>query len=78
MPGGTYSATLHISKLQGLDYSKIIDINSKYKRSSISVKGGKSSIEFRIGAEDPVALRASVDAVMRTVEIIENAYKAKI
>ncbi len=78
MPGGTYSATLHISKLQGLDYSKIIDIKSKYKRSSISVKGGKSSIEFRIGAEDPVALRASVDAVMRTVEIIENAYKAKI
>ncbi|MCL5122541.1 MAG: hypothetical protein M1279_01040 [Candidatus Marsarchaeota archaeon] len=78
MPGGTYSATLHISKLQGLDYSKIIDIKSKYKRSSISVKGGKSSIEFRIGAEDPVALRASVNAVMRTVEIIENAYKAKI
>ena len=38
MPGGTYSATLHISKLQGLDYSKIIDIKSKYKRSSISVK----------------------------------------
>ena len=78
MPGGTYSATLHISKLQGFDYSKIIDIKSKYKRSSISVKGGKSSIEFRIGAEDPVALRASVNAVMRTVEIIENAYKAKI
>jgi tRNA threonylcarbamoyladenosine modification (KEOPS) complex Pcc1 subunit len=78
MPGGTYSATLHISKLPGLDYSKIIDIKSKYKRSSISVKGGKSSIEFRIGAEDPVALRASVNAVMRTVEIIENAYKAKI
>ncbi len=78
MPGGTYSATLHISKLQGLDYSKIIDIKSKYKRSSISVKGDKSSIEFRIGAEDPVALRASVNAVMRTVEIIENAYKAKI
>ena len=78
MPKGTYSATLHISKLPGLDYSNIMDIKSKYKRSSISVKGGKSSIEFRIGAEDPVALRASVNAVMRSVEIIENAYKARI
>ena len=55
-----------------------MDIKSKYKRSSISVKEGESSIEFRIGAEDPVALRASVNAVMRSVEIIENAYKAKI
>ncbi len=78
MPKGTYSSKLHISKLPGLDYSKIIDVKSKYKRSSISVKEGESSIEFRIGAEDPVALRASVNAVMRSIEIIENAYRARI
>ncbi|MGC8537443.1 MAG: KEOPS complex subunit Pcc1 [Candidatus Micrarchaeia archaeon] len=78
MPTGAYSSTLHISKLPGLDYSKIIDIKSRYKRSRISIKEGKSAIEFVINAEDPVALRASLNAVMRSMEVIENAYKAKL
>lgn len=78
MPSGAYSSILHISKLPNLDYSDILDIRSRYKRSSISVKEGESAIEFKISADDPVALRASVNAVMRGIEIIENAYKAKV
>ncbi|EQD47199.1 hypothetical protein B2A_08524 [mine drainage metagenome] len=78
MPMGRYSAIIRISKLPDLDYAAILDLKSKYKRSDIKLKEGKQTAEFNISADDAVALRASVNAVMRGVEIIENAYRAKI
>jgi tRNA threonylcarbamoyladenosine modification (KEOPS) complex Pcc1 subunit len=75
---GRYSAIIRISKMPSLDYAAILDLKSKYKRSDIKLKEGKQTAEFNISADDAVALRASVNAVMRGVEIIENAYRAKI
>lgn len=78
MPKGKYTSTISVSKLRGLKYSSILGIKEKYKRSTINTKEDKNSITFLISADDAVALRASMNAIMRNIEIIEKAYKAKL
>ncbi len=65
-------------KMPGLDYSGIMKLEERYKRSTISAKEGKDKVEFLIKADDAVALRASMNAVMRSVEIIEKTYKTRL
>jgi tRNA threonylcarbamoyladenosine modification (KEOPS) complex Pcc1 subunit len=78
MPEGKYSSTIKITKLPGLDYSEILSMKDTYKRSKIKIKEATSNINFDILAEDAVALRASINAVMRNIEIIEKAYRARV
>ncbi len=70
-------ATITIKKKAGIKYSSIIKLR-KYKRSSIKVAERKGSVNFRIAADDATALRASANAVLRELQVIEGIEKVKL
>lgn len=71
--GGRFEARIAISKKEGSpSYAKIIGKPHAYKRSSISIREGPKSFYVEIQANDPVALRASMNAMMRQIQVIES------
>ncbi len=71
----TYSAEIHVEKASSLNYSKALGKIKSYKRSSVSIKETSRILTVSIEAHDATALRASVNAIMRDVQVIESAVK---
>ncbi|MEM3227707.1 MAG: KEOPS complex subunit Pcc1 [Candidatus Micrarchaeaceae archaeon] len=61
-----------------LDYSKFFESRYKYKRSSIVFKYKDKNAVFEISAADPTALRASINSVLRDLQVIEAVGKIPI
>jgi tRNA threonylcarbamoyladenosine modification (KEOPS) complex Pcc1 subunit len=70
-----YYAVLKLERIKGLDYKKFFDKKYSYKRSSIRIKGTSSKIVFEISAEDPTALRASINSLLGDIQVIEAVSK---
>ncbi len=67
-----FESNITITKVVPASYTKIIGKPRSYKRSSISIKEGPSSFAISIKAGDASALRASMNAMMRQIQIIES------
>lgn len=71
-----YSANLELNLGEkAKDYLKIMDKKISYKRSSVSVKRKGNLLFVKISADDPVALIASLNSVLKQVRIIGNAQR---
>jgi tRNA threonylcarbamoyladenosine modification (KEOPS) complex Pcc1 subunit len=70
--GTLYSANIRIPKRNGLKYTKIIGKISTYKRSGIEIKEGKKALDISITADDITALRASMNSIMRDLQVVEQ------
>ena len=57
------------------EYFKLLDKGINYKRSKLKVKASGQTIILDIEADDPVALIASVNSILRQLRIIGNAEK---
>lgn len=67
-----FEAIITLAKAQKLEYTKIMGKLRAYKRSSIAIREGPGSFSITIKAEDATALRASVNAMMRQIQVIEG------
>ncbi|MCL4381395.1 hypothetical protein M1614_00240 [Candidatus Marsarchaeota archaeon] len=65
------SSIISIKKINGLEYKKILNFNN-HKRSSIDIEETPSIIKFKVYANDITALRASINAVLRDIQTIDN------
>ena len=65
------SSIISIKKIKGLKYKKILNFNN-HKRSSIDIEQIPSAIKFTVRAKDVTALRASINAVLRDIQTINN------
>ncbi|MGI0100671.1 MAG: KEOPS complex subunit Pcc1 [Candidatus Micrarchaeaceae archaeon] len=54
-----------------LEYEKILGTGSKHKRSNVTVAAKNSKLIIEITASDATALRASVNSVLRDLQVIE-------
>lgn len=70
------SAVVMIPRIKGLSYNGLIRQTERYKRSSISISNAGTAIKVRISADDVTALRASVNAILRDVQVIESVSRA--
>ena len=55
------------------DYFQILDKNITYKRSRLKIKATDEALNVDIEADDPVALIASTNSIIRQLRIIGNA-----
>lgn len=67
-----HNANIKISKQKGIAYKKIIGVNKSYKRSKIKISENKNCVYISIDANDITALRASANAVLRELQVIES------
>ncbi len=73
------SAILRVPKKDAeLSYKGLLSNPHSYKRSSISAKESGAAITFTVTASDVTALRASVNAVLRDIKVVEEATSAAI
>ncbi|MDE1857103.1 MAG: hypothetical protein KGH98_03405 [Candidatus Micrarchaeota archaeon] len=68
-----HRAEITVTKSAGVNYLKVIGSKREYKRSSVSMSETKTEITVRIKAEDPTALKASINSVLNDIEIVEKA-----
>ncbi|MDE1850748.1 MAG: hypothetical protein KGH54_03070 [Candidatus Micrarchaeota archaeon] len=71
-----YSASvkLELGK-EAKEYFVLLDKKLNYKRSKVSVKLSKNTLIIQVRANDPVALVASINSVLKQIRIIGNAEK---
>ena len=55
------------------EYFKLLDKGIIYKRSRLKIRADPQTISIEIEAEDPIALIASLNSVLRQLRIIGNA-----
>jgi tRNA threonylcarbamoyladenosine modification (KEOPS) complex Pcc1 subunit len=67
------STTIVYRKDSGLDYSKVLAScgAQAYKRSSVHVREDGSELRFDVAARDVTALMASVNSILRRLQVIE-------
>ncbi len=72
-----YFATLALPKRKESDYSKMFERKYRYKRSVVLVKGAKRDgmLFIEVRAMDPTALRASINSLLRDIQVIEAVEK---
>lgn len=70
-------AIITLIKNRNISYSKIMALgaSTKYKRSAMHIKEDDASIAIHINANDVTALRASVNAVLRDLQVIASTDK---
>jgi tRNA threonylcarbamoyladenosine modification (KEOPS) complex Pcc1 subunit len=68
-----YSTTIVIPKKLKIPYLKALGSMKEHKRSGISIKETDQELRITIQTEDITALRASVNAVIRDISVIEAA-----
>ena len=56
-------------------YTELLDKKINYKRSRVSVKRASNILTVEVKADDPVALVASMNSVLKQIRIIGNAEK---
>jgi tRNA threonylcarbamoyladenosine modification (KEOPS) complex Pcc1 subunit len=62
---------LILKKEQKLNYTRILTKSLRHKRSNISIKETKDKLIIKIKAEDATALRASINTLIRDLQVIE-------
>ncbi|MDE1825360.1 MAG: hypothetical protein KGH61_01790 [Candidatus Micrarchaeota archaeon] len=71
-----YSASIRLSLGEkSSDYMSLLDKLAKHKRSSVLIKKSKDAILIDVKADDPIALIASINGVLKQIRIIGNADK---
>ncbi len=72
-----YHAKIRIPKMPAVRYAAVVGKAKLYKRSSVSMKEYQGALLVEIRAGDATALRASVNALMRDIQVIESAARIK-
>ena len=72
----TINAKVLIPKRKDLDYTGMLVQTSKYKRSSMSVRDLGSALEVVVTATDTTALRASLNSLLRDLQVIESVARS--
>ncbi len=67
-----FEAIITLAKAQPVNYMEIVGKPRPYKRSVITAKEGPSTFSITIKAGDAAALRASINAMMRQIQVIEG------
>ncbi len=76
----TKKYTLELKILRNKDlfnYTAVLDKYQKYKRSLVKINENKKHIIILIEAEDIIALRASINSVLREIQIIQKIKSLK-
>ena len=72
-----YEAEIVVSKVHGASYSSIMGKIKSYKRSTVEIKETAGTFAAKVRAADATALRASVNALMRDIQVIERISRIK-
>lgn len=70
-----YKANIEVRKVPGLDYKTLIGVVRQYERSKITIDEDTKVFTITITTEDIAALRATMNAILRDVQVIESAGK---
>ncbi len=70
-----YKANIEVRKVPGLNYKSLLGAVRQYERSKITVGEDTEVFTITIVTEDLAALRASMNAIMRDMQVIEGAAK---
>ena len=68
-----HTAVLTIGKSANIDYRKILGNMREHKRSTISIKETGTALSITIKTRDITALRASVNAIMRDIQVVKQS-----
>jgi tRNA threonylcarbamoyladenosine modification (KEOPS) complex Pcc1 subunit len=68
-----YNGIIVIPKKAGLSYKSIIGATKHYKRSGMTISETGSTLKITIKTNDAAAMRASLNAIMRDIQVIEGA-----
>lgn len=68
-----HRAELTIAKKAKIDYKRVIGEIRSQGRSDTKINETKDQLKIVIEAKDATALRASINAVMRDLQVIEGA-----
>jgi tRNA threonylcarbamoyladenosine modification (KEOPS) complex Pcc1 subunit len=68
-----YTASITVPKRKEMDYVKVLGIQREQKRSGIGITEKKECLEISITAKDITALRASMNSIIRDLQVIEGA-----
>ena len=72
----TYTCAISIPKKGRLNYKKILGDSREHKRSGIKISETPVSLKIEISAKDATAMRASMNSIMRDIQVIEDAGEA--
>jgi tRNA threonylcarbamoyladenosine modification (KEOPS) complex Pcc1 subunit len=72
-----YEAEIVVSKAPRVSYSSIMGRIKSYKRSTVEIKETAGTFAAKVRAADATALRASVNALMRDIQVIEGISRIK-
>jgi tRNA threonylcarbamoyladenosine modification (KEOPS) complex Pcc1 subunit len=75
MSKDTYQAKITIAKISKISYKKILGEIREHKRSGLSIKETPTTLEISIKTTDITAMRASINGIMRDIQVIEGAQK---
>lgn len=68
-----HEAEITIIKAPTVSYLKVMGAKRSYKRSSVNITETKSELRIHVAADDPTALKASINSILNEIEIVENA-----
>lgn len=71
-----YSAKILIKKGSDTSYKRIIGSIKEHSRSKISIKETAKELQINIETDDITALRASINTVIRDIQVIDAASMA--
>jgi tRNA threonylcarbamoyladenosine modification (KEOPS) complex Pcc1 subunit len=67
----SFQIKLLVAKEPKLKYTAILNQNNKHSRSFIKIKESANQLTIEINADDSTALRASINSVLRDLQVIE-------
>ncbi len=73
-----FTAVISLKKGGRVSYTRLIGRISEYKRSSISMRETPSEFTVRIEAKDATALKASLNAILKDIQVIESVRRVKV
>lgn len=68
-----YSCTVIIPKKARISYKRIMGNIREHKRGGLSISETATTLKVIITAKDATAMRASVNSIIRDVQVIEGA-----
>jgi tRNA threonylcarbamoyladenosine modification (KEOPS) complex Pcc1 subunit len=71
-----FEAKIVVKKDNGISYSRILGMRGNRKRSSTSLSESKDAPEIKISAADATALRASLNTMARSLQVVDSVLKA--
>lgn len=67
----SYTATILVPKRLNLNYVRLLGKTKTYSRGSVRTSETAKQLRVFISASDPTALRASINMVLRDLQVIE-------